>query len=220
GRPERAVEVDVEFRLGQAGEELTRRHRAPGRGGRRCGGSPRPRAGRPGPPGARGRRSGTPCRRPAAPPARGRGRARRRARGRRPGASPAVHSRRRGWIRARTQYPPAPRRRASAALAPPPGTGIFVCPHMADRLTTTDLLLTLAQGPRPRSVHGGAAAPLFGSDPPALAGRPQPTGSRRLRVLRALGVVRDPPLAQFVACRLERSGARRARLLALLLEAV
>lgn len=91
---------------------------------------------------------------------------------------------------------------------------------MADRLTTTDLLLTLAEGTRLRILNCLAAAPLFVSDLQAILGLPQPTVSRHLRVLREIGVVRDTPIAQFVVYRLERAGGPRTRLLALVLDAV
>jgi DNA-binding transcriptional ArsR family regulator len=91
---------------------------------------------------------------------------------------------------------------------------------MADRHTTTDLLLTLAEGTRLRILNCLSVAPLFVSDLQAVLGLPQPTVSRHLRVLREIGVVRDTPIAQFVVYRLERAGGPRARLLALVLDAV
>lgn len=91
---------------------------------------------------------------------------------------------------------------------------------MADRLTTTDLLLTLAEGTRLRILNCLSAAPLFVSDLQVILGLPQPTVSRHLRVLREIGAVRDTPIAQFVLYRLERSGGPRGRLLALVLDAV
>jgi len=91
---------------------------------------------------------------------------------------------------------------------------------MADRLTTTDLLLTLAEGTRLRILNCLSAAPLFVSDLQAILGLPQPTVSRHLRVLREVGAVRDTPIAQFVLYRLDRAGGPRGRLLALVLDAI
>lgn len=97
---------------------------------------------------------------------------------------------------------------------------IFVYAHMPPVLTTTDLLVALAEPTRLRILNCLAAAPLIVSDLQAILDLPQPTVSRHLRVLKAAGLVRDTPIAQFVLYRLRREGGAQGRLLAAALDAL
>src|SRR5690348_4326848 len=87
-------------------------------------------------------------------------------------------------------------------------------------LSSTDLLLTVAEPTRLRILNCLAAAPLFVSDLQAVLGLPQPTVSRHLQVLRRAEVVRDTPIAQFVLYRLRRDLGPQGRLLSAILDAV
>jgi DNA-binding transcriptional ArsR family regulator len=87
-------------------------------------------------------------------------------------------------------------------------------------LSSTDLLLTVAEPTRLRILNCLAAAPLFVSDLQAVLGLPQPTVSRHLQVLRRAGLVRDTPIAQFVLYRLRRDLGPQGRLLSAILDAV
>jgi ArsR family transcriptional regulator, arsenate/arsenite/antimonite-responsive transcriptional repressor len=91
---------------------------------------------------------------------------------------------------------------------------------MSDRLTTADLLLTVAEPTRLRILNCLAAAPLFVSDLQMVLDLPQPTVSRHLQVLRRAALVRDTPVAQFVLYRLRRDGGAHGRLLGAILDAV
>ena len=91
---------------------------------------------------------------------------------------------------------------------------------MTAGLTTTDLLLTVAEPTRLRILNCLAAAPLFVSDLQAVLGLPQPTVSRHLKVLRSANVVRDIPISQYVLYRLRRGADPRGRLLTALLDAL
>lgn len=91
---------------------------------------------------------------------------------------------------------------------------------MPAALTTPDLLVALAEPTRLRIVNCLAAAPLIVSDLQAILDLPQPTVSRHLRVLKAAGLVRDTPIAQFVLYRLRREAGPQGRLLAAVLDAL
>jgi ArsR family transcriptional regulator len=91
---------------------------------------------------------------------------------------------------------------------------------MPTGITTTDLLLTIAEPTRLRILNCLAAAPLFVSDLQAVLELPQPTVSRHLKVLRSANVVRDTPISQFVLYRLRKSSDPRGRLLSAVLEAM
>ncbi|HET8833943.1 MAG TPA: metalloregulator ArsR/SmtB family transcription factor [Gemmatimonadales bacterium] len=87
-------------------------------------------------------------------------------------------------------------------------------------LSSTDLLLTVAEPTRLRILNCLAAAPLFVSDLQAVLDLPQPTVSRHLQVLRRVDLVRDTPIAQFVLYRLRRDLGAQGRLLSAILDAV
>lgn len=87
-------------------------------------------------------------------------------------------------------------------------------------LSTTDLLLTLAEPTRLRIVNCLAAAPLFVSDLQAVLDLPQPTVSRHLTVLKKAHVVRDTPIAQFVLYRLRQETGPQGRLVQGVLDAL
>jgi ArsR family transcriptional regulator len=91
---------------------------------------------------------------------------------------------------------------------------------MPTGITTTDLLLTIAEPTRLRILNCLAAAPLFVSDLQAVLELPQPTVSRHLKVLRSANVVGDTPISQFVLYRLRKSSDPRGRLLSAVLEAM
>lgn len=91
---------------------------------------------------------------------------------------------------------------------------------MSTGLTTTDLLLTVAEPTRLRILNCLAAAPLFVSDLQDVLGLPQPTVSRHLKVLRSANVVRDTPISQYVLYRLRRGTDPRGRLLGAVLDAL
>jgi ArsR family transcriptional regulator len=80
-------------------------------------------------------------------------------------------------------------------------------------ISSTDLLLTLAEPTRLRIVNCLAAAPLFVSDLQVVLDLPQPTVSRHLTVLKKARVVRDTPIAQFVLYRLRPEAGPPGRLL-------
>jgi ArsR family transcriptional regulator len=86
--------------------------------------------------------------------------------------------------------------------------------------TPASLLVTVAEPTRLRILNCLAAAPLFVSDLQAILEVPQPTVSRHLAVLRAAGVVRDTPIAQFVLYRLKRRPDACGRLIAAVLEGI
>src|SRR5215210_7949243 len=86
--------------------------------------------------------------------------------------------------------------------------------------TAADLLLAAAEPTRLRILNCLAAAPLFVSDLQAVLGRPQPTVSRHLQVLRRADLVRDTPIAQFVLYRLRRESGPPGRILSAVLDAV
>lgn len=86
--------------------------------------------------------------------------------------------------------------------------------------TTSELLLAIAEPTRLRILNCLAAAPLIVSDLQVILDLPQPTVSRHLRVLKASGLVRDTPIAQFVLYRLRREGGPQGRLLAAALDAL
>jgi DNA-binding transcriptional ArsR family regulator len=90
---------------------------------------------------------------------------------------------------------------------------------MEAALSTTELLLTVAEPTRLRILNCLAAAPLFVSDLQTILDLPQPTVSRHLQVLRKLDVVRDTPIAQFVLYRLRRDLGAQGRLLSAILDA-
>ena len=92
--------------------------------------------------------------------------------------------------------------------------------HMDPPLSSTDLLLTVAEPTRLRILNCLAAAPLFVSDLQAVLDLPQPTVSRHLQVLRRVDLVRDTPIAQFVLYRLRRDLGAHGRLLSAILDAV
>ena len=87
-------------------------------------------------------------------------------------------------------------------------------------LSTTDLLVALAEPTRLRILNCLAAAPLFVSDLQAILAVPQPTVSRHLKVLKEANLVRDTPIAQFVLYRLRRETGAHGRLVAAALEAL
>ena len=91
---------------------------------------------------------------------------------------------------------------------------------MSAPLSTTELLVVLAEPTRLRILNCLAAAPLFVSDLQAILGVPQPTVSRHLKVLKEANLVRDTPIAQFVLYRLRREPGVHGRLLAATLVAV
>jgi len=91
---------------------------------------------------------------------------------------------------------------------------------MTAAISSTDLLLTVAEPTRLRILNCLAAAPLFVSDLQSILGLPQPTVSRHLQVLRRADLVRDTPIAQFVLYRLRRDLGLQGRLLSAILEAV
>jgi ArsR family transcriptional regulator len=91
---------------------------------------------------------------------------------------------------------------------------------MSAPLSTTELLVVLAEPTRLRILNCLAAAPLFVSDLQAILGVPQPTVSRHLKVLKEANLVRDTPIAQFVLYRLRREPGVQGRLLAATLEAL
>ncbi len=86
--------------------------------------------------------------------------------------------------------------------------------------TPASLLLTVAEPTRLRILNCLAAAPLFVSDLQAILEIPQPTVSRHLAVLRAAGIVRDTPIAQFVLYRLQRRADASGRLLRAVLDGI
>jgi len=97
---------------------------------------------------------------------------------------------------------------------------VYTFCHMDLPLSSTDLLLTVAEPTRLRILNCLAAAPLFVSDLQAVLDLPQPTVSRHLQVLRKVDLVRDTPIAQFVLYRLRRDLGAQGRLLSLILDAV
>ena len=92
--------------------------------------------------------------------------------------------------------------------------------RMEPALSTTELLLTVAEPTRLRILNCLAAAPLFVSDLQAVLDLPQPTVSRHLQVLRRADLVRDTPIAQFVLYRLRRDLGVQGRLLSAILDAL
>ena len=86
--------------------------------------------------------------------------------------------------------------------------------------TATDLLLTVAEPTRLRSLNCLAAAPRLVSDQQDVLDLPQPTVSRHLQVLRRAELVRDTPIAQFVLYRLRRDAGAPGRLLSAILDAL
>src|SRR5215471_5792125 len=97
---------------------------------------------------------------------------------------------------------------------------VYTFRHMDLPLSSTDLLVTVAEPTRLRIVNCLAAAPLFVSDLQAVLDLPQPTVSRHLQVLRRADLVADTPVAQFVLYRLRRSPDAPGRLLAAVLDAL
>lgn len=86
--------------------------------------------------------------------------------------------------------------------------------------TPASLLVIVAEPTRLRILNCLAAAPLFVSDLQTILEVPQPTVSRHLAVLRAAGVVRDTPIAQFVLYRLKRRADPCGRLITAILEGI
>src|SRR6476646_1113932 len=97
---------------------------------------------------------------------------------------------------------------------------VYMFVRMDLPLSSTELLLTVAEPTRLRILNCLAAAPLFVSDLQAVLDLPQPTVSRHLQVLRKVDLVRDTPIAQFVLYRLRRDIGPHGRLLSAILDAV
>jgi ArsR family transcriptional regulator len=89
---------------------------------------------------------------------------------------------------------------------------------MTALLSSTDLLVTLAEPTRLRIVNCLAAAPLFVSDLQDILDLPQPTVSRHLTVLKRAELVRDTSVAPFVLYRLSRDSGPQGRLVKTILD--